>query len=501
MPIVTPVEERLRDVPPEDWAATPQSVRERFATLVMELQKSMGLQEVIEALSARVKHLEDRLAKDSHNSSRPPTTDSRRRSKKDRSLRKRSGRKTGAQPGHAGQTLHMVEHPEKIIELVPQQCEHCGQSLEAEAVTETERRQVLDLPPIRLEAMEYQAHKKRCPHCHRTTKAAFPEGVTQVVQYGSKIKSTAVYLHIYQLLPYERTVELMSDLFGAAPAEGTLALTSRQCADALVETEEQIKKALQESAVMGLDETGMYVAGKREWLHAAVTPELTHYGRHAKRGKEGTDAIGIAPGFHGQGIHDGWAPYLKYAWQHRFCNAHHCRELTFLHEEHHQPWAKKLKEFLFAVKDAVEEAKGAQQDHLSETLRRRFRKRYGQILAEGLRLNPMIEARHEGKKRGRLKQSPSRNMLVNLSQRAEGVLGFMNDFRVPFDNNQVERDLRMMKLQQKISGCFRSGDHADWFCRIRSYLSTMKKQGRNVLESIQAALLGAPFSPVRASDA
>lgn len=485
----------------EDWEATPAAVKALVLSLadrVEELQvQGLEQQEMVATLSARVKQLEDRLVKDSHNSSYPPSSDSFHKTKHTRSVRMKSGKKPGGQPGHTGQTLRMVDKPDIEIPLIAKQCDHCGCSLEDAETIGIERRQVLDLPPIRLQATEYQAHKKRCRHCRQTTKLPFPEGIVQPVQYGKEVAAMALYLRNQQLLPYERTCQVMSDLCGCHLSEATLGAITNECSEALVETEEQIKQALVNADVIGADETGMYVAGKREWLHTVCTPTLTHYARHAKRGKDATDAIGILPLFRGKGTHDAWAPYFKYdGWIHTLCNGHHLRELTFVHEQEKQLWAKEMVELLLDIKRAVDEAKVRGEANLGEEVLLGFRVQYEQTILQAHDTNPTLSARAEGVRRGRPRQTKSRNLLLRLEKHADAVLAFMYDFRVPFDNNQSERDLRMMKLQQKISGCFRSPTHADMFCRIRSYISTMRKQGRNVLSALRAALHHSPFQPI-----
>lgn len=288
-----------------------------------------------------------------------------------------------------------------------------------------------------------------------------------------------------------------SDGFGGAPSEGTLNAAVERCAAGLATTEEAIKERLRATPVAHFDETGFHIEGKRYWLHSASIEGLTCYGWHTKRGKEATDTLGILPRFEGRAVHDGWSSYFQYGCDHALCNAHHPRELTFVQEQDGQSWAGDMKELLLEVKARVEQAKAAGAEDLNEATRREFEVRYQRILAQGMAATPPLEPRPPGK-RGRRKQSKAKNLLDRLAAHQQSVLAFMEDFRVPFDNNLAERDLRMVKVQQKISGCFRSGDGATAFCRIRGYISTVRKQRHDVLAAIEHVFAGSPFVPSRA---
>ena len=270
-----------------------------------------------------------------------------------------------------------------------------------------------------------------------------------------------------------------------------------RCAAGLATTEEAIEERLRATPVAHFDETGFHIEGKRYWLHLASTEGLTCYGWHTKRGKEATDTLGILPRFEGRAVHDGWGSYFQYGCDHALCNAHHPRELTFVQEQDGQSWAGDMKELLLEVKARVEQAKAAGAEDLNEATRREFEVRYQRILAQGMAATPPLEPRPPGK-RGRRKQSKAKNLLDRLAAHQQSVLAFMEDFRVPFDNNLAERDLRMVKVQQKISGCFRSGDGATAFCRIRGYISTVRKQRHDVLAAIEHVFAGSPFVPSRA---
>ncbi|MDQ3700425.1 MAG: IS66 family transposase [Chloroflexota bacterium] len=487
----------------EEIGAVYDAGREAVVAVIEALQEQVA---TLPALTARVKALEDRLALDSHNSSKPPSSDGGRPAPAPRSLRPppgTSGRRPGGQPGHPGTTLRLVATPDRLVRHRPlvTTCGACGQGLGggAERLAD-ERRQVVDLPPLALEVTEHRVVHVACPACGVETAGTFPVGVTQPVQYGDRLKAVSVYLQAYQLLPYDRTCQLLDDLFGTAPAEGTLAAAATACFVGLAATETAIAGALQQAGVGHFDETGVRVNGHREWLHVASTPTLTHYGVHPKRGRAATDAIGILPAFTGTATHDAWAPYLTYdACAHALCNAHLLRELIFLYEQDHQAWADELATLLVTAKDLADTARVAGRAGLDEGVRATIEAHYDHLLDQGTAANPSVAPpptrATAAPKRGRPKHTKAQNLLHRLTTRRTAVLAFVHDLRVPFDNNQAERDLRMMKVQQKISGGFRSPDGAAIFARLRGYLSTLRKQGLPVLDALRATLAGAPLMP------
>lgn len=444
------------------------------------------------ALRQEVGRLQDQLAKDSHNSSRPPSSDRFHRQPK--SLRKKSGKKPGGQPGHQGHQLTLVDPPDHLEVHAVQRCANCQHDLSAEPARLPERRQVIDLPTKRLLVTEHRVEEKQCPACHQLTRAAFPASVSAPVQYGASIHAFAVYLVQYQLVPYARASELLADLLGVSLSEGTVQTVVQQCATQLAGVEQQIKSALAHAPVIHQDETGVFVNGKRHWMHVCSTKTLTHYGVHAKRGQAGMDAIGIVTRFHGTSVHDGLQSYQGYFFTHALCNVHHLRELTFVAEELQQAWAEQMIDLLLEMKQSVEHAQACGQSELDRLTRLRLRERYEELVAAGYAANPyQPPPQLPGKRRHR--QSPARNLLDRLSKHQEQVLRFTEDFMVPFDNNQAERDIRMAKVQQKVSGGFRHERGATMFCRIRGYLSSMRKQGLPILAALQQTLLGRPILP------
>lgn len=450
----------------------------------------VAMQQQIDALTARVQELETRLSKDSHNSSKPPSTDPP--GPKPVSLRQKTGQPSGGQKGHRGTTLSFSETPDQVIWHRPDVCTGCGHSLATAEATAVERRQVFDLPPLCLLVTEHRSASCVCPLCQTQNQAAFPQTVSQPVQYGAGVLSLGVYLMHYQLLPYARTRQLFRDLFGHAPSEGTLATALATGHRALSEVETTIKEAVKNAGVVHLDETSLRLEQRLHWLHVSSTPHLTFYAPHKKRGREALNEIGLLPRVLGTRVHDAWPAYLSYSGRFALCNAHLLRELIGLFEQTKQSWTQRLLTLLLTLKRAKEKAQARGEPALPPALLQRFARVYEQIVARGLRQNPPPAPTH---RKGRPKKSEARNLLERLEKHQQAVLYFALDFRVPFDNNLAERDLRMVKVRQKVSGCFRSEDGLKQFCRIRGYLSTMRKQGEQILAALQSVFAGNPIYP------
>ena len=372
-----------------------------------------------QALRNRVRTLEEQVAKDSHNSHKPPSSDGLAKPKP-KSLRPPSQRPTGGQPGHPGSTLRMVEKPDRTLRHTVERCAGCGRSLVNQKPERVERRQVFDLPEPKLEVTEHQVEVKTCA-CGCVNRAAFPPEAAAPVQYGPRVKSVAVYLDECQLLPFDRLTEIMRDLFACETfSEGTLANFKADCSRRLAPVEEAIRDLAAAAPVAGFDETGARAVGSLHWLHTVSTRLLTWYYAHKRRGSEAMDAAGILADYHGIAVHD--------------------------------------------------------------------------FLKAGYEQNPVAPALGP-KRRGRLKQSKARNLLDRFRDHHAEILAFMRDFAVPFDNNQSERDPRMMKPRRKISGTFRNFQALLNFCRIRGYVSTARKNGINALDALQRVFLGHPFVP------
>jgi transposase len=462
--------------------------REQFRAIYRQGEEAVVamfemFQERIIALENEVAYLKSIIAKDSHNSSKPPSSDMHRPNS--RSLRRKGKKRKGGQRGHKGNGLRQVDNPDHIVEHpLTGKC-GCGRDLKDGKHLGFERRQVIDIPPVSPEVTEHRAETRECG-CGQQHSAFFPSGINAPVQYGERIRAIVLYLCSYQLLPQRRTTEAISDLFGLSLSEGTLNNIVMEAHGRLSETEEAIKAAIRASPVMHGDETGMYVAGKRLWEHTQSTPRFTYYYCHPKRGREAMRERGLMNGYKGRTVHDAYRSYFDCYEDilHALCNAHHLRELVFVLEQMKQRWAGTMIDLLCRIKRRVDLAKAAGRKQLAPATLQRYRKQYKSILACGYRTNPPSKVKRREGQRGRLKQSPARNLLDRLNKYKDEALAFMYDFEVPFDNNLAERDLRMTKVKQKISGCFRSSAGADAFCRIRGYISTIRKHGLNVFDHL-----------------
>ena len=448
------------------------------------------LQKQIEQLIERVNELERQVKQNSQNSSKPPSSDGYKKPLP-KSLRKKSGRRSGGQAGHVGATLEREAEPKYTITHWPESCEGCGEALGQGHAMGHESRQVFDIPPVEIEVTEHQAMRVSCGKCGQVTQGAFPELVKYPVQYGSGVMALGVYALTYQLMPIERTCELMVDLFGRTPSDGTQVNWIAAAAKRLAPIQGLIKLAIHGAAVVHFDETGLRVAAKLHWLHSASTDTLTYYAVDTNRAGAAFDRVDILPGFKGVGVHDALPSYLKRDIQHALCNAHLLRELTSLEESTRQRWPTRLKTLLLDMKSQVAEAVSTGADRLSSDVQARLESAYDQLVKRALQTNPKPPYRPN--QRGRPRASPARNLGLRLRDHKESVLRFLHDFRVPFDNNLAERDLRMMKVKQKVSGCFRSLTGAQPFATIRGYISTVRKQGYGALDALRALFDGHPL--------
>lgn len=429
-----------------------------------------------------LEELKSRLNKSSKNSSKPPSSDGLKKMIKNN--REKSTRKPGAQPGHKGSTLSVVEQPDEIIpcKIEKAKCE-CGHSLQHIKAAREEKRQVIDIADVLVKVVEYLVEVKKCK-CGKEHKATCEfEGR---VQYGKKIKSLLTYLNVYQMLPNARIQELCRDLFGLSVGDGTIQSGSAICYNNLQETEEDIKQALIASPVIHVDETGMRCNGTTQWAHSCSNEKYTLYGIHQKRGNEGIDAMGIMQFYSGTCVHDRWASYDKYSnCVHALCNAHLLRDLKFMYEEEGKKWAGRLIELLQKANERKKEAR------ISNHFSTRLRNQISGIVSRALRNEP--KEKNVERKRGRRPKSKPIRLLEVFKNRLDDILLFLTRDDIPFDNNLAERDIRMVKLKQKISGCFRTEKGAQLFCRIRSYISTSRKQNQNIWNALTQALEGKPI--------
>jgi transposase len=444
----------------------------------------------IAALKAQLAELERRLALNSSNSGKPPSSDGLKkpaRPARTTSLRAASNKPSGGQKGHQGETLTQVAVPDHTVDHVPPSCGTCGAAVTIAMSTGHSARQVFDLPePTPLVVTEHRAHECRCAACGAQTRGAFPHGVNAPVQYGPRIAAVVTYLLHYQLLPEDRLAELMRDLFGIRIAAATIARISRSAAARLADFVAAVRERIAGAAVKHMDETGFRVGGMTQWLHIAATALLTYYRVCAKRGSLLANVVGTV-------VHDHWKPYYTLTGVlHALCNAHHLRELKALIEIEKEDWARRMQQLL---RRACLAANLAREHGEALATRRpglvaRLERRYDAILAEGLAFHeaqpPLAAAAANSgrRRRGRIKRRTGHNLILRLIERKQDTLRFLHDAAVPFTNNQAERDGRMMKVKMKISGGFRCRQGADDFAAIRSFISTAKKQGWNVIHAL-----------------
>lgn len=450
-----------------------------------------GLYGVIRRLEERVQALEEHQVKDSHNSSKPPSSDGLKKPMP-KSQRPVSGKARGGQKGHRGHRLEPVEQPDKTEVHRVEVCHNCQMDLSGVSVERVEARQVFELPAVRLEVTEHQAEVKRCPGCGHESQAAFPAEISQPTQYGPRFRAQLVYFHTGQFIPLARTAEMVEGLYGQPVSEATVLTALAEAARRVEPINDGLKTYLVEtSEAVQFDETGTRVAGKGHWLHAAGTTHATVYTIHAKRGRDGMDQMGILTQRQGWCVHDGWKPYFHYALKHALCNAHHLRELTFVAEQYQQHWAVAMRHELCQIKTAVENAQAEGRTGLYLEQIAYFKRRYANILdaaEDEMDASPPPDAPPS-------KKHPAANLVKRLRDGRDAVLAFMSDFRVPFDNNLAERDVRMMKVHQKVSGGFRQSESAQAFCAVRGYIATARKNDQAALTVLTQALMGTPFIP------
>ena len=449
-----------------------------------------GLADYTFELQAQVRRLRDAAAQSSRNSSRPPSSD-RSEQPKPKSLRKKSGRKPGGQPGHPGRTLQFSEQPKDTQIHRLRECA-CGEDLSKAPAIDFERRQVFDLPSLTLECTEHRAEIKECPCCHQLATAGFPPDVNAPVQYGKNFRVLLGYLYDAQLGASRRIRQMCEEMFGYPVSEGTLQSARQEQYQALEPFEQHLAEILPRQPVLHVDETGLPINQVTHWLHVICTPLLTFFSVQLRRGKVAIDAIGILPQFTGWLVHDFLSSYLSFEnCLHSFCKSHLMRELVFLFEQHAQSWAKDLYELFLEMLRDVQEQK-ARDAPISEAQYKRWQRRYRELLRAGRQANPLTAEQKASKRR---KQSKEQNLLDRLESYEGFILAFLWAWELPFTNNQAERDFRFMKTRIKISGCFRTLEGACRHVRIRSYIGTLRKHGLPVLQYLRRALDGRPFLP------
>jgi transposase len=462
---------------------------ERDARIAEQAAENAVLREVLAELQSQVADLAARVKTNSRNSSRPPSSDGPAKPSP-KSLRGKSGRKPGRPKGQPGATMELTDQPGEKVKHRPARCGRCGQSLKNAPVTAVERRQVIDIPPVKAVTTEHQLLTVKCG-CGCETKAPAPGGVTAPVQYGPRIMGTGIYLWHGQFLSRDRACQALSEMSGCAPSPGALAAAARKTAGFLAPALAAVTRRLIACEVVHFDETGFRTAGKLAWVHSASAGELALFTVHAKRGKDGMKAAGVLPSFAGIAVHDAWAPYDTFGnvAGHALCGAHVLRELVAVTETGtglDKTWAQQAIDALLALNEAAAAARAAGQDAIDAETRTRHENWYRQAAAAGIALNTARKSKLQQKRHA---------LATRMSGREADYLRFARDLRVPFTNNPAEQAIRMSKLRIKISGCMRSMAGAEEFCAIRSYLATTARHGIGALDALTTAFQGQPWIP------
>jgi transposase len=450
-----------------------------------------NLNKTIDGLNQTIKELTEKLNKNSRNSSKPPSSDGLNKPSP-KSLRKPSGKKPGGQVGHPGKHLSIKTEPKDIVRHMPGTCRECPNHIICESrSTIGETRQVIDAS-VDVKVTEHQSLVLDCPMNGIRQKGEFPSGIRATVQYGENLQALVVALNTIGAVSVNRTHEILSGIFNIPISTGTISAMAGNCADGLTLITEKIQQKLTLSGLINCDETGTRVDGKTMWVHTAGNSRYTHLFIHGKRGQEGIDAGMVLPQFRGITVHDCWMPYWKYQnATHALCNVHLLRELIGIEENHsEQNWATDFKNLLLEMKKAKENAIDGRKSRLTKNLLDDFTNRYKKIIAAAYAQNPFHE--ETVKRRGRKKNGKIRSLIQRLDKHRASVCLFLYNFSVPFDNNQAERDIRMIKTKTKVSGCFRSLVGAQNYLQIMSYVGTAKKFGFSAYEAIRQAISGNP---------
>jgi len=441
------------------------------------------------SLTARIPQLEEQAAKNSGNSSKPPSSDGLAKpalTPMPQSLRTKTGRKRGGQKGHVGKTLLPVEAPDEVVTHAPVSCPHCHSSLDGGTQVASGRRQVFEMPLPRVVVTEHRAVTIACPCCAKHSSGSFPEDVKHPVQYGANLLGFATYLHSVHLLPYARCAQIVQDVTGAPFGAGSLSRALTRAKEGLDRFDTDLKQAVRAAPLLHADETGVRACGKLRWIHTRSTPTLCYLFSHAKRGKEAVEDL-LA--YNGRLISDFHSNYVTLSCAHQFCGAHLLRELTYAHDVLGQAWAGRLKAVMETMVASCHRARerGSSTVWNARQLARAFD---GQVTA-GLEQNPLPAVQG----RRRVAKGKVRCLLERLQNYRDACLAFLFDLAVPFTNNEAERDLRMVKVKAKISGCFRTDAGADTFCRLRSYVVTCRKQGMRLLDCLRSVFAGEILLP------
>ena len=473
---------------------TIEQLETEFSEQARKYEENIALQQAtIEEQAKVIKDLMSRIDMNSSNSSKPPSSDPYKKPKP-KSMRITTGRKPGGQKGHKGHGLRLPESIDEVAEAAPAECKECGADLQGVDGNVVSSRYEIDIPEIVMRTIRHDQIQKDCPCCGEQNLGEYPEGVNGIKQYGPNLKALVVTFVNYGMVSIERTQEILGGAFGAFISQGTIQNIIYECANKVSATVDEIRQEVIRSPVANFDETGFRVEGKLAWLHNASTDKLTHITVHKKRGKEGMDAGGVLPDYKGVALHDCLQVYFKYDCLHALCNAHLLRELIGIFENTNQQWAESIIKLLLLMKDQVEKHKEEGEASLPSDLFVKHSNEWDRFVAEGFSLNP-YPVRKEGQK-GRLAKGKALCLLERLATYKGYFMLFACDFRVPFDNNQAERDIRIAKLKSKVAGGARSVNGAIAFAKITSLIQTVRKQGLSIYKTLRSSFLGLSFGIV-----
>ena len=452
-------------------------------------QENIDLKAKLDAALKKIAELEARINMNSSNSSKPPSSDGVNKPNRNRSLRQKSGRKPGGQKGHKGSGLSMPEKPDEIKSCLPQDCLACP-NREVCQFHVIDRHYVFDVK-IHRHVTEYQQKGCYCPNQeNKYLVGEFPAEAKATKQYGFVVSALALILPTECTVSIARTHKFLKDMTGFPISTGWVQSVVSGCKERLSDFRNRLRRMVQESAVVNFDETWERVNGETRYVHNASTDKLTYQTVSKKRGKDGMTEAGVLPGFKGIAVHDRWVPYWNFSTVggHGVCCAHLLRDAQGLHERNPHKWFFRLFIYILLKMKKLKERRIRQgKDVSSARSLREYSIMYDNIITLGRVEYPIEESPH---KKGRPALGKARSFVESMAKLKAEVCLFFTDFAVPFDNNQAERDLRHIKVKQKVSGCFRTEEGADNFACIHSFLSTAKKMGHSVMEAISQMLNG-----------
>lgn len=449
------------------------------------------LNQTVNELSQTIKELNEKLNKNSKNSSKPPSSDGLKKSTK--SLRGSSGKKQGGQTGHEGTYLSVVGKPDETVKHMPDKCRNCPNRKKCETkACITETRHVVDIV-VETNVVAHEVYEIECPRCGKNLKGSFPEGINARIQYGENLSALVVSLNTVGALSINRVHEILSGVFEIPISNGTINSMVLRAACSVSSTVDDISNRLLEEYHLHCDETGTRVDGRTKWVHVISNEFYTYLALHDKRGKKAMNDIGLLARYHGIVTHDCWGSYWSCDgdFRHSVCCAHLLRELNGVMENHpDQKWAKQFYDLLINMKKVREKAENKSLKELSYYHLHKFNNQYEEIIELAKEENPVPDS--EPGKKGRKKKGKVRALIERLEKYKAEVCLFTKDFEIPFDNNQAERDFRMIKTKTKVSGCFRTDEGATAYLKIMSYIGTAKKHGINAFKALLNAITGNP---------